>query len=245
MKSKLVSVMIAHYLTAQCLKESVDEIMSKTSYDNFELIISDDGTNTKENDKVLIELKNKYPLKLVINSKHNCFSYAINEGMKLARGEYLILLSNDVRPMEADWIQKMVKFMDEHPNCGIMCPRSVNREGKVYFVGTEVRNGKVSHIHYNAKAHPPTSETFTANGACMIVPKNVFQEVGGFDETFTGLGYEDIEFSFGVKAKGYKLYYFSEVTMLHLVEVTTVAMNDPEYLKDNQRKFIAKWGEIK
>jgi len=79
----------------------------------------------------------------------------------------------------------------------------------------------------------------------MIVPKNVFQEVGGFDETFTGLGYEDIEFSFGVKAKGYKLYYFSEVTMLHLVEVTTVAMNDPEYLKDNQRKFIAKWGEIK
>jgi len=128
MKSKLVSVMIAHYLTAQCLKESVDEIMSKTSYDNFELIISDDGTNTKENDKVLIELKNKYPLKLVINSKHNCFSYAINEGMKLARGEYLILLSNDVRPMEADWIQKMVKFMDEHPNATFITMLKLTRQ---------------------------------------------------------------------------------------------------------------------
>lgn len=243
MEEKLVSIMIGHYLAAQCLKESVDEIMDKTTYKNFELIISDDGTNTEENDKVLIELKNKYPLKLVINSKHNCFSYAINEGMKLARGEYLILLSNDVRPLTEDWIDKMVKFMDEHPECGIMCPRSINQENKIYFVGTHLKGKMVGHNQYNGEGHPPTSETVTANGACMVIPTKVFQEVGGFDETFTGLGYEDVEFSYAVKDKGYKLYYFSEVTMLHLVEATTKIMNDPEYLKDNYRKFAAKWSD--
>jgi len=240
----LVSVVIPHYITHECLKDSMKKVVEKTSYPDYEIIISDDFTNTPENTKTLEWIRDEYNCQVLFNPIHGSMAYAINRGVDASKGEYIIVLSNDVFPVEQeDWIEIMVKYMQENPKVGGMSPRSMTPNNKVYYVGARVRDDdRIRHIDYGrANAHPPTAESPYTNAACMIVSRKLFDEVGGFDERFIGLGLEDVDFGYKLRAAGYKVLYFSEVTMCHLVEVTTKALNNRNYLGPNEEIFLSIW----
>lgn len=240
-KEPLVSIVIPHYLTCYCLETGVEDLFLQTTYPNFEVIISDDGTNKRENDEVLFRLQKKHPVKLHFEKENHGFSYNINRGVELAKGKYIVIYSNDVRIKTPDWIEKMVHYMETHPEVGALSPKSIKPDRRNYFVGTRKTDVGVEHIDYGKGGNRKTQETDSVNGVCLIISKKLFDEVGGFDERYVGLGLEDVDFSYRIKELGHKLIYLSEVVLVHLEEVTTRAIEKEDYLGENLRLFKDRW----
>lgn len=237
----LVSIVIPHYLVYNCLETGVEDLFLQTTYPNFEVIISDDGTNQKENDEVLFELQKRYPIKLHSEKENHGLSYNINRGAELAKGKYIIIYSNDVRIKTPDWIEKMVNYMETHPEVGALTPKSIKSGGENYFVGTRKTSVGVKHIDYGKRRDRKTQETDSVNGVCLIISKELFDRVGGFDERYVGLGLEDVDFSYRIRELGYKLIYLSDVVLIHLEEVTTRATGKEDYLGGNLKLFKDRW----
>lgn len=180
----------------------------------------------------------KYPQVKLIENKENClFSIANNQGAKIARGEYILLLNSDTL-VYSDNLQRMVDFFDKCPE-DIICigPKVLNSDGTIQSTGQPdfgsiIQYGlKIFHINrllplnlFFPTLDKNPNRTHRAGwvvGACMMLNRSKYLEVGGLNENLVFYG-EEPEFGYRTKKLGYKTLYFAGAEIIHLGGMSTM-----------------------
>jgi GT2 family glycosyltransferase len=179
-------------------------------------------------------VRDKYPEVVLIENKYNAgFSKANNQGVEIAKGEYILFLNPDT-VMPEDFLDKMVAYMDAHPEAGSIGPRLIDGkgqfapDGKKSFPSLSVAIFKTTGINKLFSQSPyfnkyyavhigerETAEVDVLSGCCMMVRRSVIDQVGGaFDEDYF-MYCEDVDLSYRIQKGGYKNIYYPEVNLIH------------------------------
>ena len=249
----LVSIIISSRDRVDLLRMSVGSILAKTSYEPFEILVIDNGSVEDETKAYLAELAKDPRVRVLPYPKPFNFSAINNFGANAAKGDILALLNNDIEVIAPDWLSEMVSFAAQkeigcvgaklyYPN------QTIQHAGVVLGIG-----GVAGHAH---KYFPPYSagyfgrlrlvQNFSAvTGACLVVRKALYLEVGGLDETLT-VAFNDVDFCLKVREAGYRNVWTPYAELIHH-ESLSRGYEDTRERRRRFRSEIAfmkeKWGD--
>lgn len=223
------------------LKKTIDFVVEKTAYVNYEII-------PVTNSDLINELKNSYvnsSKKILFSSydKNFNFSDKCNQGANDATGEILVFLNDDVFPITNDWLENLIEFLHYDKKIGGVSPKLLWENNTIQYAGMTTNaipfcgtflKGK-DKDEYLAKKVRNTS---ILSGACFTIRKEVFLEIGGFDSINTPTWHSDLDLSFKLREKGYRCVYTPYATLYH------VGNHSWHTKKDKADIFIlSKWGK--
>ena len=224
-----LSVIIVNYNVEYFLEQCLHSVLKAAKNLSCEIFVVDN--NSVDGSVAMVEEKFK-TVKLIANKKNTGFSYANNQAIKQSAGEYILLLNPDT-VVEENTFEKVISFMDAHPDAGGLGVKML--DGKGNFLPESKRGlptpsvafykifglsnlfpkstlfGKY-HLGYLDK--DKTHEIEILSGAFMLLRKSVLEKIGLLDETFFMYG-EDIDLSYRIIKAGYKNYYFSDTRIIH------------------------------
>ena len=227
-----ISVIIVNYNVKELLEQCINSILKAADGLNVEIIVVDNNSF----DGSIEHLKNKFPshpsLKLIESPLNLGFAKANNLGVKEAKGEYILILNPDTI-LQEDTLTRSLKFYKETPGIGAMTCKLILPNGKLdlacrrSFPTPSVAVYRIlglSRIFPNSKTfgkynltyldENSTYEVDAIVGAFMLIKKDVYEKVKGFDEDYFMYG-EDLDLCFRIKKAGYKIYYYPHTSIIH------------------------------
>lgn len=217
-----VSVVIPNYNGKKYIKNCLDAL-EKQTFRSFETIFVDNGSLDGSRRYMR---ENYAQIKFVPLDKNYGFSYAVNVGIRESKGEYVVLLNNDTE-VEKDWLENLVLCIESSPeifSCSSKMIRYNERNliddaGDQYCIlgwAKKRGDGKSAHLYSENK------QIFSACAGAAIYRRNVFEEIGFFDENFFAY-MEDIDIGYRANIYGYKNIYCSKAVVYHIGSATTGA----------------------
>ncbi|HEC68495.1 MAG TPA: glycosyltransferase [Candidatus Desulfofervidus auxilii] len=248
-RSPRVSIIIPVFNKLEFTKQCLDALYEVTPINLFELIIvnnaSTDGTK-----EFLNEFAKTHPNVKVIHNQENLgFAKACNQGARAAKGKYLVFLNNDTIPLK-DWLEEMLKIIETEKNIGIVGSKLLYPNNTIQHAGVAIADFLQFicpyHIHRKSPADTPevnvVKDYQAVTGACMLIPKELFDGLGGFDEGFLN-GYEDVDLCFQVREAGYRVVYTPKSVLYHFESISEGRFKAE---KENEKRLQEKWsGKIK
>lgn len=222
----MTSVIIPNWNGESFLKTCLDSLQKQT-FQDFEIILVDNGSF----DESLSFVKTNYPQVRTLEFKENRgFSRAVNAGIKISNGETIALLNNDTE-VDPRWLEELNKVLNENPEVGF-CGSKIHfydRRKIINSTGITVGvNGSAWDIGYNSMDSGQFNDPkyiFSACAAASIYRKNLFQDVGLFDEDFFAYA-EDVDLSFRAQLRGFKCLYVPSAIVYHRCRATTLQNRD-------------------
>ena len=243
----LVSIVMLTYNALDYTKQCLNSILSQTHYP-YELVLVDNASSDGT-PEYLREFKQRYSnVTLIENQKNTGFAGGNNQGVKAARGKYVLLLNNDVL-VGKSWLGDLVSALEKDPKIGMVGPitnyiSGLQRVDKVPYTDTREFPG------FAAKVRVINQNKITARrriaGFAVLMPKTVYEEVEGLDVAF-GIGnFEDDDLCVKVNKAGYAIMVHEGVYLHHFGHKTFIA-NQVDYqrnVKTNGAKFKEKWPDV-
>lgn len=224
-----ISVVIVNYNVEFFLEQCLNSVRKALEHVSGEVFVVDNNSI----DGSVEMVQRKFPeVHLIANKDNRGFSKANNQAILLSQGEYVLLLNPDT-VVEEDTFQKVVEFMDEHPDAGGLGVRMLDGKGK--FLPESKRglptpsvafykifglsrifphSKRFGKYHLGYLSEFETHEVDILSGAFMLMRKEALDKVGLLDEAFFMYG-EDIDLSYRIQKGGYKNYYFPETRIIH------------------------------
>jgi len=226
--------------TIECL-----ESLKKSTYPNYEVIVVDNGS--KGNDADILEEKYKGYIKLIRNKENLGFPGGSNIAIKqiIAQGEsdYVLLLNNDAKIIQKDWLDKLVKVGEKEENIGIVGCTLLFPSGKFQLGGRALKNpfyfitGIFSEVNISDNVKN-FIEVDVVEGACFMIKNKVIDKIGSLDENFRPGAYEDADYCIRAKRAGFKVIYVPDIKIIHYGSVSSKKLEEADYInKKNYLRF--------
>jgi len=223
--SARISIIIPTKDQQKLLKACIDSILDKTSYLNYEIIIIDNQSIESETIEYVAELAISHPDKIKIIKYDNPYNFsAINNiAVEEASGEYMVLLNNDTIVLQEEWLQGMLSQV-QREEVGVVGVKLVLPDKTVQHAGIILGMGGVAgYPHAGIPMGSPgymnraaISQCVSAvSAACMMVSKELYQQIGGLDANTLGVLFGDIDFCLKVQQLGKKVVWTPYVTLIH------------------------------
>lgn len=253
-KRSLVSIIIPNKDNKDTLKKCIDSVLTKTTYDNYEIIIVENNSTQQETFDYYKELEKNSRIRVIKWEKGFNFSAINNYAAKSANGEYLLFLNNDIEVRSADWIDGMLGNA-QRKDVGIVGCRLLYPDNTIQHAGVIIGIGGIAgHAFTNLPAarsgymhRASTQVDYSAvTAACMMISKKLFEEVGGFEEKLT-VAFNDIDLCLRVREKGYLVVYDAYVEMIHYESKTRGSEDSKEKVRrfqDEIEYMRTKWIDI-
>jgi GT2 family glycosyltransferase len=222
-------------LTGQCL----DAVLAEPPDVSFELIVVDDAS--PDDTPQLLERYGER-VRTVRLDDNRGFAGACNAGAAAATGELLVFLNNDTIPV-AGWLDTLVAYAEENPQAGIVGAKLLFPNETIQHAGVVVcQDGNPRHLYAGfPAAHPAVnlSRRFQAvTAACMLVRREAFDAVGGFDEAYRNC-LEDTDLCLKAGEAGYEVHYCHESVLYHLESVSRGRRS--KEIERNAKLFRERW----
>lgn len=246
----IVSIIIINWnksaLTLQCLR-SVAEHTGSVPY---EVIVVDNGSAEDEVENLKRGCADN-SVRLIWLRQNRFFGEANNIGVETAAAEYVLLLNNDVTFTQS-YLEALLAALQSCFRAGAAGPRFVFPDGRLQEAGSYVRpdgwtvqHGKTDSPNaLIADAGPHIVDYCSA--ACLLLRRNVFLSIGGFDPLFEPAYFEDVDLCIRLRSIGLFTYYCGHVTVVHEEGVTASEVwNNKQrqaVITKNHRKFVLRWG---
>lgn len=224
-----LSIVIVNWNVKQLLRNCLDSIFRTLDSLDFEIIVVDNNSCDGSSEMV----KEQFPsIILIENKKNSGYGAANNQGIRISNGEYILILNPDT-VIFPNSLQKLVTFLDQNPDVGAVGPKILNPDGSIqfecarnfptllteFFVLTTLYKkfpnsrffGKYLMSYWD---HNDQKEVDLLSGACMLVRRKVFDEVGLFDETFF-MYTEETDLFYRIKKQGWKVYFLPSAQITH------------------------------
>jgi GT2 family glycosyltransferase len=220
--------------TQKCL-ESIIAFGSKYS---FEIIVVDNASSDGSGD-YLKSLEDK--IVSIHNEENKGFAKACNQGANAATGDFLLFLNNDTIVTE-NWMDILSEELDNDPTVAIAGSKLLFPDETIQHAGVVFSKDKIPyHIHYREKKEKQyvnRKRAFQAvTAACMIIRKDIFEKVGGFNEAYLN-GYEDVDLCLKVRSIDKGIMYCPNSVVYHYESVSEGRDNN---YKENLDLFLRKW----
>lgn len=197
----------------------------ENSHNGYTEVIVADNAST---DNSVAWLKENHPdLRIIQNKLNGGFAKGYNDALKEVEAEYYVLLNSDVE-VTAQWIEPVVKLMDEHADVAAVQPKILAYHDKESFEYAGAAGGYIDkygypfcrgrlfqHLEKDEGQYDDQREIFWATGACMFVRAGTYHEMGGLDEDFFA-HMEEIDFCWRLKNKGYRVMYEPRSKVFHV-----------------------------
>jgi len=228
-KNPLVSIIIVNWNGLSQMKECL-ESLSKINYKNYEVIISDNGSNDGSLE-YLNKIKNRFPKLVVVENGENLgYAEGNNVGYEKAKGELILLLNNDTI-ITSGFLKPLVDTLLSNKNIGGVQPKILSYPKKeiIDSVGSYfISSGFLYHEGHNRKdkgKYDTNTEIFTMKGACMLFRREVIEKVGGiFDPDYFAY-FEETDLCQRIWIAGYKVVYTSKSKIYHKGGETAKKLN--------------------
>jgi GT2 family glycosyltransferase len=225
-----VSVIIVNYNVKYFLEVCLHSVLRAASGISAEVIVVDNNSTDGSCDMV----REQFPRVVLVENKDNKgFSKANNQGVAIAKGEYVLFLNPDT-VMPEDFLGKALAYMEAHPEAGALGPRLIDGKGqfapdsKKSFPSLSVALFKTTGINKLFSKSPyfnkyyavhigerEIAEVDVLSGCCMLVRARAMEKAGGaFDEDYF-MYCEDVDLSYRIQKAGYKNIYYPEVDLIH------------------------------
>jgi GT2 family glycosyltransferase/nitrate reductase NapE component len=224
-----LSIIIVNYNVEHFLEQCLHSVRKASKNLGVEVFVVDN--NSVDGSVALV--KNKFPeVKLIANKENLGFSKANNQAMRMANGQYILLLNPDT-VVEETTFDKVVAFMDAHPDAGGLGVQMIDGKGnflpeskrglptpsvafyKMFgFSKLFPKSKKFARYHLGYLDKDQTHEVEILSGAFMLLRKEALDKVGLLDEEYFMYG-EDIDLSYRIILGGYKNYYFHDTRIIH------------------------------
>lgn len=223
-------------LTRQCL----DILLSSPHVVDIEVIVVDDASQD-QTPSLLTSYGNR--IRVLTHGERAGFAATCNDGAAIARGDYVVFLNNDTIPLKG-WVDALVDYIRCHPMVAIVGSKLLFPNRTIQHAGVAIcQDGNPRHLYVGFPAtHPAVNKSRrlqAVTAACMLVRRNVFEQLGGFDTAFRN-GYEDIDFCLRAGRKGREIHYCHQSVLIHLERASR-----EERVHENQhnlRLFRSRWG---
>jgi GT2 family glycosyltransferase len=240
-----VSIIILTYNNLELTKKCLESIEEHTCYPSVELIIVDNASTDETHDYLKKQYMQK--AKIIFNSHNKGFSAGNNLGLRVATGDYLVILNNDTQ-VTPHWLAGLLYHFQQHSNIGLLGPvtNNIGNEAKIFTRYKNLKNMWNEVKEIVAEQEGKLRELKTAAFFCVMMPRKIFEEVGELDEEF-GLGFfEDDDYCRRVELKGYKIYCAEDVFVHHHLSASYSKMKKIERQKlfeKNKKHYESKWGK--
>ena len=249
-QAPLVSLLIPTRDGLEYLKPCIDSILNKTTYQNYEIIILDNGSEKTETLEYLkfIQKKDKRIKVLEYNAPFN-YSAINNFGVEQAAGEVIGLINNDVEVISPDWLTEMVRHAIR-PEIGCVGAKLYYDDNTIQHAGVILGIGGVAgHSHKNF--HRSSFGYFSrlvlsqnlssVTAACLLIRKETYEQVAGLDEENLHVAFNDVDFCLKVRSSGYRNLWTPYAELYHYESKSRGFEDTPE----KQARFNKEIGFMK
>ncbi len=227
-----LTVIIVSWNTCQlldrCLDTLLTELKKQTLLAVSELFVIDNASADGSADMV----RQKYPqFKLIDNKANLGFAKANNQALKQATGQYILLLNPDTEICPGA-LSILIDFLDKHPHAGVVAPQLINSDGSVQLscrafpsfagmlaeltginrfmpAGSKLREYKMLDWKHNTEREVDQPE-----GACLLIRKELFDQIGYFDEGYFML-FEEVDWLYSAKKAGWQIWFTPGAQVVH------------------------------
>jgi GT2 family glycosyltransferase len=216
-----VSIVIPNRNAAAVLKQCLTGLLEGTSYARRELVIVDNASTEPEVLSMYQAIERGGHGRIVAFDRPFNFSAACNAGAAVARGELLLFLNNDIEVIHADWLEELIRWA-QRPDVGIVGAQLLYPDRTIQHAGVVFGLGLVGHIFGRATEGESgvfgSSESYrnylAVTGACQMMRKDVFRQLGGYDERFR-LSFSDVVLCLEAGKAGYRVVYTPFARLVH------------------------------
>jgi GT2 family glycosyltransferase/protein-L-isoaspartate O-methyltransferase len=240
-----VSIVIPVWNKVEYTRRCLEKIIENTPPELYEVVIVDNAS-TDATPELLASLEGD--TQVVRNEKNEGFVVACNQGAAVARGKYLLFLNNDTAP-QPGWLEALVATAEGDPRVGAVGSKLVYPDGNlqeaggiIFSDGSGWNFGKFGDPRSPEYDQP--CEVDYCSGASLLVRKELFDRLGGFDLRYAPAYYEDTDLCFGVRWAGFTVRYCPASVVVHYEGITagtSTASGMKQYQVVNHEKFCAKW----
>ena len=247
MDHPLVSVVTVNYDHPEVTCALLESLRHVT-YPNLEIIVVD---NASPNDDPAI-IKQLYPEIVFIQSEKNLgFANGNNQGIKKAKGDYILLLNNDTE-VEPGFFEPLVSKLQSDPNIGMVSPKirfyhsrdTIQFAGYTAFTAVTLRQYLIGLNEIDTGQYDLCVPTESIHGAAVMVPMSVIKHVGLMAELYF-LYYEEHDWAERIKNAGYQLYFVPESLVFHKESVSTGKLSPLKTYYINRNRFLFARRNIK
>jgi GT2 family glycosyltransferase len=239
----LVSIVTLSWNAHEFTIKALESIRANTS-EPYEVILVDNGSGP-ETLRALATIDDPH-VRIIYNKSNRGFAGGNNDGIAHARGDYVVMLNNDVI-VTPGWVDDLLDAFRRIPGLGISAPRSNNVAGDQKLADANYRTEEEMFAFAAARRKAYGSRgylTDRAIGFCWCIDRKVLEEVGGLDEQYGVGNFEDDDYCMRVRSAGYSIYVCDDV-FIHHFGSRSFAANKVDYaasMNENWAIFARKWG---
>ncbi len=251
-----VSIIIPNKDHKDDLKRCIDSILEKSTYDNFEIVIVENNSETEEIREYYREIEKNERISVVMYEGGFNYSKINNFGVMHAKGDYVLLLNNDTEVITVNWIEEMLMYAQRQDVACVGAKlyyqnRTIQHAGVVLGLGAHRTAGHSHHkesyqnLGYMGRLCY-AQDVSAVTGACLMVKKSVYNEVGGLDESFE-ISLNDVDFCLKCRQAGYLNVFTPFAELFHYESISRGLDDSGEKAERYNREsdaFKSKWKDV-
>jgi GT2 family glycosyltransferase len=249
-----ISVIIPTRDRVSLLRGCVDGLLHHTAYDNFEIIIIDNDSCEMETIEYLTGLQMESKVRVLRSEGEFNYSALNNRAVCEAKGDLIGFLNNDIEVIHPEWLYEMVTQVMQ-PGVGAVGAKLYYPDNTIQHAGVILGLGGVAgHSHLRLPRSDAgyfdrlqlVHEVSCVTGACMLMHKAIFLEVGGFDETALKIAFNDVDLCLKLRKAGYRIIWTPYAELYHLESASRGYDFDPvrvERISGETAVMIERWGK--
>lgn len=251
-----ISIVIANKDHEADLRRCLASIFEKSTYDNYEVIVVENNSETTEIWKYYEELKENERVKIVIYQGGFNYSAVNNLGVEAAEGEYILLLNNDTQVITVNWMEELLMYAQRQDVGAVGAKlyygdKTIQHAGVVLGLGAHRTAGHSHYMQHRENLGYMGRLCYAQNvsavtGACLLVSKELFEKAGGLDESFA-VSLNDVDFCIKLREMGY-LNVFTPFAELYHYESVSRGLDDQgekaKRYNEESARFRDKWKAV-
>lgn len=240
-----VSIIIPTKDNVEYLCRCVESIKQKTEYPDYEIVIANNQSAERETMEYLASLSENPQIRTIDYNDAFNFSAINNFAADLTKSDYLLFLNNDTEVINPGWLEAMLELA-QIPGVGVVGPKLLYPDDTIQHAGIVLWHcGTAGHLHsrlpkdehgYFGMANS-IRNCSAVSAACMLVRKDVFRQLGGFDTSYV-ISYQDVDFCLRAQERGLRVVY-TPFSLLYHHESTSTGKRINE---EEERLLREKWG---
>ena len=243
-----VSIIIPAYNQFEYTYNCIRTIIERSGSVKYEIILADDVSTdfTVDISQVISNIR------VVRNAENLRFLKNCNNAAKHAKGKYILFLNNDTQ-VQDNWLEPLVELIERDDSIGMVGSKLIYPDGNLQEAGGIIWGDAPGHAWNFGNGQNPVKPEFNyvkevdyISGASIMIKKDLWDEIGGFDEYFAPAYCEDSDLAFEVRKRGYKVMYQPLSVVVHFEgksNGTDLSSGLKKYQVENSEKLMKKWSE--
>ncbi len=248
-----ISIVIPNRDHVEDLRRCIKSIIEKSTYANYEIVVVENNSESREIFAYYEELAGNPAVKIVTYRGEFNYSAINNLGVSQAGGDYVVLLNNDTQIITVNWMEELLMYAQREDVGAVggklyYADKTIQHAGVVIGLGAHRTAG---HVHYRQKRENLgymgrlcyAQNVSAVTGACLMVKKRLYQEAGGLDESFA-VSLNDVDFCLKLRRMGYLNVFTPFAEAYHFESVSRGLDTDGEKAErynEESARFREKW----